>query len=256
MISRSSIKKAVDKVAGFTLLRSSTLPMGVDFKTDVKRFHLEKGSIVFDIGANVGQSAKEYASLFPKARIYSFEPVHATFQTLKNNTESLDRVYPVNLGFGEKEEEVEIVLNEDPTSVTNSLNVGLRNRSAHAPRENIMIRTVDRYCEDNRIDSIDFMKIDTEGWEMQTLKGAKTMIEQNRINALFCEVGFSQRNKRHTHLLEVLSFLSSHGYSLLGISDTNYKRVLKKTHYGDRLIHYGNALFISEKYVDSLGQMP
>ncbi len=37
---------------------------------------------VLDIGANIGQSARFYRQTFPKARIYSFEPLPAVYESL------------------------------------------------------------------------------------------------------------------------------------------------------------------------------
>jgi FkbM family methyltransferase len=39
--------------------------------------------VIFDLGANVGQTAKQYRSHFPRAHIYSFEPFHDSFAALQ-----------------------------------------------------------------------------------------------------------------------------------------------------------------------------
>jgi hypothetical protein len=39
-----------------------------------------KISTIFDVGANVGQSALKFQEAFPRARIHSFEPVSATYK--------------------------------------------------------------------------------------------------------------------------------------------------------------------------------
>ena len=36
--------------------------------------------VLFDVGANVGQSAIAYRKAFPNAAIYGFEPIGASFQ--------------------------------------------------------------------------------------------------------------------------------------------------------------------------------
>lgn len=42
--------------------------------------------VIFDVGANIGQTASKFAQSFPKAKIFSFEPVTATFKQLRENT--------------------------------------------------------------------------------------------------------------------------------------------------------------------------
>ena len=41
--------------------------------------------------------------------------------------------------------------------------------------------TLDNYCEQNKIDNIDILKIDTEGSELEVLQGAKNMLKKTNI---------------------------------------------------------------------------
>jgi len=40
--------------------------------------------MIFDVGASIGQSLRQYAGLFPQAIIHSFEPFTAAFEELKS----------------------------------------------------------------------------------------------------------------------------------------------------------------------------
>lgn len=42
----------------------------------------EDARCIFDVGANIGQSAKAFANAFPNAVVYSFEPFPAAFHEL------------------------------------------------------------------------------------------------------------------------------------------------------------------------------
>ena len=44
----------------------------------------EVPTVIFDVGANVGDVTKEYSAMFPNSKIYCFEPVPNTFKELKN----------------------------------------------------------------------------------------------------------------------------------------------------------------------------
>jgi hypothetical protein len=54
------------------------------------------------------------------------------------------------------------------------------------------VMTLDAYCLENHIEQIDFLKIDTEGYELFVLKGARHMLEQNRIRVVQFE--FNEMN--------------------------------------------------------------
>jgi hypothetical protein len=49
--------------------------------------------------------------------------------------------------------------------------------------------TVDDYCESNRIEQIDLLKIDVEGAEFQVLQGARRMLQSKRVRCLTFEFG-------------------------------------------------------------------
>src|SRR5690606_22584286 len=56
----------------------------------------------------------------------------------------------------------------------------------------ISMVTLDDYCLNNEIETIHFIKIDVEGFEMNVLKGAKTNIEKQNIKRIQVEHGSLQ----------------------------------------------------------------
>ncbi|WP_371270960.1 FkbM family methyltransferase [Flavobacterium sp.] len=54
------------------------------------------------------------------------------------------------------------------------------------------VKTLDNYCLKNKIHKIDFLKIDTEGFEIHVLEGAATMIENQAIDRIQLEHGSIQ----------------------------------------------------------------
>jgi len=67
---------------------------------------------IFDIGANVGQSAGKFSKLFPT--IHSFEPSPFTFRDLVANCASMPWVRPWNLGVGSSLGSLELIENSNP----------------------------------------------------------------------------------------------------------------------------------------------
>ncbi len=75
------------------------------------------GVLIFDVGANKGQSIKFFKSLNPLASIHSFEPSPSTFRKLESNLEnqSYENVYLHKLGLSSSKNKIpfyESVLDE------------------------------------------------------------------------------------------------------------------------------------------------
>ena len=61
------------------------MAFGIDHAVDIGRFRKDSKQvrIIFDVGANIGQTALSYLKNFPDAEIFSFEPISETFQQLQ-----------------------------------------------------------------------------------------------------------------------------------------------------------------------------
>lgn len=79
------------------------------------------------------------------------------------------------------------------------------------------VKPLDRVAAELEIDYIHYLKIDTEGFELQVLKDAKDLLSGSRIAIVQVEIGFSQSTKDFATLVEVQNFLRSYGYLLAGI---------------------------------------
>ena len=66
--------------------------------------------IIFDIGANTGQSIDRFRSLFFDSIIYSFEPDKVTFQTLQKHHSS-DGLHLFEIALGDKPGKAKLYLN-------------------------------------------------------------------------------------------------------------------------------------------------
>ena len=42
--------------------------------------------------------------------------------------------------------------------------------------------TIDNFCKKNALDSIDILRVDVNGYELETLKGATKMLDEKKIN--------------------------------------------------------------------------
>ena len=78
---------------------------------------------------------------------------------------------------------------------------------------NVQTQTLDNFCLEEKINNIDVLKIDTEGNELNVLKGAKKLLEQNKINIIYTEI--SETKKRFLEKEKsVIDFLNSYNFEL------------------------------------------
>jgi FkbM family methyltransferase len=197
---------------------------------------------VFDVGANVGQSARRYVRHFPSARIFCFEPVKSTFAILRDNTAGLGNIQIHNIAMGAAKEKVSIRLQE--SSLVNSLlNRVDTEMITNAAVEDIEVDMLDDFCARNNITEIDFLKIDTEGFDLNVLLGAQGMLDGRRISFVQVEAGVSLKNELHVSLEVLKEHLESKGFFLFGIYDQTPEWS------GEPLMSFCNAVFISSHII-------
>ena len=77
----------------------------------------------------------------------------------------------------------------------------------------VKTQTLDNFCHNEKIDFIDVLKIDSEGNELNILKGAEKLLLKNKIYLIYTEISESKKEfgkKENT----VLDFLNSHNFEL------------------------------------------
>jgi FkbM family methyltransferase len=202
------------------------------FKNIISR---EQTICCFDVGANVGQTAKKLSKYFPNSIIYSFEPVKETFELLEKNLFEYSNIHAYNLAMGATEGKVEIFhrANSEWNSLVGSLNEGAKCTGASS--EIIKVDTIDNFVKRNKISKINILKSDTEGFEMEVLEGAKYCLEHQLIDMIYIEVGFSKKDRQHTYFTCIMEELANYGYGCSGLFEKCYTK--------NNVILYANALF-------------
>jgi FkbM family methyltransferase len=232
------IKNIFIQKTGYWIHKLNNLPVGADLFVDIQcKIKFPSINVVFDVGANVGQSRSYFRFYLPDAKIFSFEPVESSFTQLKNSAAADNNCVLENMALGDVAGQKIIRLFDRDVSVLNSLRDDVMNRAENAKMETISVDTLDRYCSMNYIQKIDLLKIDTEGFEINVLKGAEKMLQDGRICFVYCEVGFQKMNKRNTYFAELSEILEKYGYYFFGMYQMDY-------HDWHRGNHLGNALYV------------
>ena len=196
--------------------------------------------VIFDIGANIGQSCAYFRENFPDSKIFSFEPIPSTFEKLLRFVEKLpnnEEIHCYDLGMGFAEGSFEIFLKEN--SGLNSLSNNLPLHTTELPVE-IKITTLDKFFKSQDFKKIDLLKIDVEGYEIEVLKGAEELLKSHSITFVALEVGFLKNDKQHTSFCKIHEHLEEKGYNLVGF----YDQCRYQSEQGFAL-GYCNALYVS-----------
>ena len=194
-------------------------PHGFNILFDIKK-HLSpnKIKVVFDVGANIGQSVYRIFHAFPYAETYCFEPVLSTFNQLKENTKRMTNVQCYQLALGSRKEIASVVL--DKFSVFNSIEKKIETDSCkNLNIEKVHVDTLNRFCDEHNIENIDYLKIDTEGFDLEVLKGGQKMLDSGRITFIQVEAGMSYTKTEHVPFQQFRLYLENKGYVLFGIYD-------------------------------------
>ena len=165
-------------------------------KSFLKTRYKDQPITIFDVGANSGEYSLMLKDIFPVANIYSFEPNPITFRILEEKTKLINNIQSFSVGLGSTESTMEIYtykndLASEHASVIKEVMVSLH-QSDQVENFQVPIICLDNFCKDHSIEKIDFLKIDTEGFELEVLKGATKLINEKKIEIIQFE--FNEMN--------------------------------------------------------------
>jgi FkbM family methyltransferase len=193
-------------------------PSGDDMLHDVNIFLGRSiGNVLFDVGANIGQSIDAFRREFRSPIIYSFEPSPRTFpQLMRTHGEIVNRIEQIALSQNRGTMDFYVI---GEYSVNDSL---LPTGNKNSQTVQVETWPLDGYCQDRQIERIDFLKIDTQGNDLNVLRGARSMLEEHRIRAFCVELLFRKFYVGQPSYLEILSAIHAAGYRPLGFYDNFY----------------------------------
>lgn len=177
--------------------------------TVLMRTWLKKGSIFIDGGANVG-TVTLYAAA-QGASVHSFEPTPDTWRMLAANTylNGLEEwVFPNKLAISSSHHYLPFFVAIDEYSCINSFKLS---PITQGKQKKIVVEcvTLDSYCKEHKIDKIDILKLDIEGYELDALRGAKKLLESGKVDIIYWEssdVATKEVRKKTAKHLEKFGF--------------------------------------------------
>jgi len=172
---------------------------------------------ILDIGANDGEFAKNAREIFPHTKIYSFEPIPAVYQKLKEYFIEDKNFVAYNYALGNFSGDSVFYMNEfSPSS-------SLLEMKEHKEHFDIALEETPISIKLERLDDFDFseeikrpllVKIDVQGYELEVIKGGSEIIKS--ADAVVTEVSFTELYKDQPLFDEIYEALRSFGFKYAG----------------------------------------
>lgn len=147
---------------------------------EVRAFEPSEGDTVLDVGANVGVYATHAAvRVGSDGAVVAVEPHPGNFKLLRENVgrNKLDQVRLVEAAVDEREGEGELFVHD--RAINHSL---VRKTGRAVP---VKLRTLDGIAEEQGLERVDLIKIDTEGNVPEVLRGAKSILKRHKPRVMF-----------------------------------------------------------------------
>jgi len=196
----------------------------------------ESHPIIFDIGANTGQSLCEFKEIWPNSTIHCFEPQVECLPELKKNASMFDNVVVNNFAAGSKSTEKAFYTHDISTGISGFNKVNLDSvdsidRGGIASKEDqefksyksrlnhsrtVSVSRLDEYLASESLTKIDFLKIDTQGFEPEVLDGLGKQL--SNVSVVLTELMFYDYYERSLSFSDIEKFLLPAGFKLFDIS--------------------------------------
>lgn len=178
------------------------------------------GAVVVDVGANIGAHTLMFAECVgPRGKVYAFEPTSYAFHKLQRNIGNNPSLSPrivaqqAMLVSGERKDGV-------PPEIYSSWPLlpakGLHHSHGGAPKktDGASAVSLDEALRSFKVDRVDFVKIDVDGYEFEMIRGAKETISRFKPIILI-EFAPALADEKGESFELMLQFFLDQGYRVL-----------------------------------------
>ena len=175
---------------------------------------LKPGMTFFDVGANQGFYTLLAAKKVQKeGMVFSFEPVPSQMKKLRKNIKinGFGNVKIEGLALGSESGFAALHISLNGDEAMSSLREPYMDASSKREAIQVPVLTLDEYVLKNKIQSVDFIKVDVEGGELGVLQRAINIIKNYRP-IFMCEVQDIRTQQWGYSSKEICRFLESYSY--------------------------------------------
>ena len=227
---KSFIKKNLNYF-GYELHNSKLLTASDDpFFVLSKLLYPDKVHCIVDAGASIGDTSTRFSNLFPNAKVHSIEPYPIFYRTLHNISKGNLNIIAHNIALANFNGKSKLNINQ--SEGTNSF---LDTNCEHSEifgnllktKDQIIVkcRTLDAFTEENKIENIDILKLDLQGYESKAIEGASNLLEKEKVGVILCEIIFEDIYKGQTDPFDLIKcLLDKYSFSFFNLYQEVYYR--------------------------------
>lgn len=215
------------------------ITIGKNRMTRIKELIPGESPLVIDGGAHKGEFTKLILRQYSDPEIYGYEPIPALADALKDKYKHSEKITIRQAALGSEENSTQLHITQI-LPASSILESGLYAKKYHDNgldvKETIDISQVRLDAEISQ--SIDILKLDLQGYELEALKGAEKVLD--KIKLILVEVEFVPLYKNQPLFAEIDVYLRANGFRLLNLYDLY-------THLDGQLTS-GDAIYLNSKY--------
>ena len=183
----------------------------------LKRYNVD---LIIDVGANIGIFGKEIRRSGYKGKIVSFEPLADAFEKLKESIKSDPNWIAYNYALGAENgiQQINISANSHSSSILKILDTHTKaeGTASYIGKQEIQIKALDSVFNDIKRDAREvFLKIDTQGFELNVLKGAINSLSY--ISTIQLEMSLLPLYEGQPLYNEIMEFLHLRHFKLIDL---------------------------------------
>jgi len=185
-----------------------------------------------DVGANKGKFTSDLIKALKKKKIYGnaylFEPNILLTDKLKKITHhskwNIELFIGIALG-SRKERKKLIIYNDHTVSSLHSVSKKVKEISKNfeeQKRVEVQVEKLDNFQK--KLSHINLLKIDTQGNDLETLKGCKKFLKKRNVDIILVEYMSGKSYNNYFKASELFKLMEKYNYKLHSILTTNYTK--------------------------------
>jgi FkbM family methyltransferase len=221
---------------------------GFDMFHDLETLFRNKSIKVIDVGASDGEWLLNLKKYIKDIDTYiAFEPdprMNINLIEYGNNSKSIRDFLVFDYAVGAKNGQMNFKFMSS-SSMNSFLNIGNQGWGSILNEKIFEVKTLDNVLNEIYGVNVDFdiLKIDVQGYDFEVIKGCASLLKNNSIKIIVCEVNFQNLYESKFDFGELLNSMESNNYVLFG---TYYPHVRNFS------LAWFDAVFISKTYIDFL----
>lgn len=197
----------------------------------------------FDVGGNVGEYSETLLRISggeTKRSIHVFEPTAACFEILKRKFQDSTEVRLNNVGVSDQAHTATIYYDREKSGFASLYQRDLQGLNVVMDHsESIRLIRLDQYIAEQRVEKIDFMKIDIEGHELKAFEGMGEFLRPDFVHAIQFEYGGANLDSR-TNLRDFYRLFEPRGFVVCkimkhSIEQRSYRAYMDNFQYANYL---------------------